>query len=284
MDLPLLELGIPWKTIVRSDAAESTTHQHSRRVVPAVCYDECDSAYKLALSYGKKDTLCAKDSGFRTLYDSCNECLDKETTDDTQREYVEPQFEQFIDFCKNATEEEPSITATITGAENSKTTVTASRTTICAGCSNRSKKCFSRENDNNHTNAHVHRHIRGQRIDDSGPKIATIVGPVVPSVVVLILAAALGFLWYRRRQKKRPPTEEARNDDKPKEEKPQLHSDCISRPTFELEGSMPEGPRPAADAATEAEMAANEVAAHEMSTDQKRLHVIPRKEVPSEEI
>ncbi|KAJ4317561.1 hypothetical protein N0V84_007306 [Fusarium piperis] len=102
----------------------------------------------------------------------------------------------------------------------------------------------------------------------SGPDLATIVGPVVPSVVLLIVLIFIGFWWYKKREKIKD--QEAQNEvdqEEPKVEKAQLHSDCISRPTYELEGSTPMVPDPISPDG--AEMAANEVAAHEMPTGKK---------------
>lgn len=57
------------------------------------------------------------------------------------------------------------------------------------------------------------------------------------------------------------------NEEEPKQDKPQLHSDCITRPTFELEGSMPAVTDFGSAAVKKSEMAANEPAAHEMAAD-----------------
>lgn len=100
-----------------------------------------------------------------------------------------------------------------------------------------------------------------------GPDIATIVGPVVPSVVLLIVLIFLGFRWYKKRERIKDQEAQIEPDEEPKVEKAQLHSDCISRPTYELEGSTPFIPDPISPDG--AEMAANEVAAHEMPTDKK---------------
>lgn len=60
------------------------------------------------------------------------------------------------------------------------------------------------------------------------------------------------------------------NEEEPKGDKPQLHSDCIARPKFELEGSaltLPEANNRSRK--EESEMPANEPAAYEMSADKK---------------
>lgn len=60
------------------------------------------------------------------------------------------------------------------------------------------------------------------------------------------------------------------DEEEPKEDKAQLHSDCIVRPTFELEGSAPTVPKENnVSLNEESEIPANEPAAHEMSVDKK---------------
>lgn len=109
--------------------------------------------------------------------------------------------------------------------------------------------------------------LRPEPDSPPGPDLATIIGPVVPSVVLLIVLAFLGFRWYKKRERIKDQEAQIEPDEEPKVEKAQLHSDCISRPTYELEGSTPFIPDPISTDG--AEMAANEVAAHEMPTDKK---------------
>ena len=59
------------------------------------------------------------------------------------------------------------------------------------------------------------------------------------------------------------------DEEEPKNEKPQLHSDCITRPACELEGSVPAGSPEAAATPGKSEMAANEPGAHEMAADKR---------------
>ncbi|EEU42030.1 uncharacterized protein NECHADRAFT_85860 [Fusarium vanettenii 77-13-4] len=103
--------------------------------------------------------------------------------------------------------------------------------------------------------------------NSSDPNVATIVGPVVPSVVLLIILAFLGLRWYKKREKIKDQEAQIQPDEEAKVDKAQLHSDCVPRPTYELEGSMPIVIDPTSPDG--AEMAANEVAAHEMPTDKK---------------
>jgi hypothetical protein len=87
----------------------------------------------------------------------------------------------------------------------------------------------------------------------------------------------LAFRWYKRRQALKTQEGPIPNEEEPKQDKPQLHSDCIARPTFELEGSMPAVTDIDSATVRKSEMAANEPAAHEMSADKK----IARKPVGS---
>jgi flagellar biosynthesis/type III secretory pathway M-ring protein FliF/YscJ len=99
----------------------------------------------------------------------------------------------------------------------------------------------------------------------ANPNIATIVGPVVPSVVLLLLLGFLSFRWFRRRRATKEQQGPVPDEEEHKEDKPQLHSDCANRPTFELEGSVPVVVNIDTAATREkSEMAANEPAAHEM--------------------
>jgi hypothetical protein len=79
-----------------------------------------DGAYKIALSFGKSDQLCAKDSTFMRAYSSCTKCIEENSGDGGDggiQSYVEPKFGQFINYCegegsKSAQEEDPQSSAT----------------------------------------------------------------------------------------------------------------------------------------------------------------------------
>ncbi|KAL6354717.1 hypothetical protein LRP88_12061 [Fusarium phalaenopsidis] len=109
--------------------------------------------------------------------------------------------------------------------------------------------------------------------DSSNANIPIIVGSVIPSFVFLACAAFFGIWWWKRRQKQPKESKlahvEGGSSEKPEiEYKAQLPSDCVPRPTYELEGSAPLAPgSSSSDTAVEAEMPANEVPAQEMPTD-----------------
>lgn len=93
-----------------------------------------------------------------------------------------------------------------------------------------------------------------------------------------MLAIFFGVRWYRRRQHRTAETTVEANEKKDSDlGKAQLHSDCIPIPTFELEGSLPvaKNQTVVTDANADAEMAANEVAAHEKSTQKDNKEQVP---------
>ncbi|KAJ3457521.1 hypothetical protein MRS44_014662 [Fusarium solani] len=256
-----------------------------RDTTPAICYDDCDGAYKIALSFGKSDQLCAKDSTFMRAYSSCTKCIEENSGDGGDggiQSYVEPKFGQFINYCegegsKSAQEEDPQSSATTdcdgcitTAMEDyrgstimivlgTKTVPTSSlldiKQTVTYHETGQASSTATSETDHNEPDS------------PPGPDLATIVGPVVPSVVLLIVLTFLGFRWYKKRERINDQEAQIQPDEEPKVEKAQLHSNCISRPTYELEGSTPFIPDPISPDG--AEMAANEVVAHEMPTDKK---------------
>ncbi|KAF5123461.1 hypothetical protein E5D57_011374 [Metarhizium anisopliae] len=78
-------------------------------VVPSICYKPCNEAYLIALSTGKTDGLCDRDSKFRAAEVSCSNCIkanansNSTSTGEAQKE----PFEQFINFCGGTKAEKP---------------------------------------------------------------------------------------------------------------------------------------------------------------------------------
>lgn len=94
-------------------------HMFSKRAVtPSVCFDECNNAWLFAQSTGKTDELCREGSSFRKSYNSCAACIvaNAGATKDTIRDYVEPEFAQYLDFC-NGRPAGP-IKSTVSGPES----------------------------------------------------------------------------------------------------------------------------------------------------------------------
>ena len=85
-----------------------------RDVTPAVCYDTCNSAFRVAQGVGKIDALCEEDSAFLRAYGACETCVNGNTNSTRVpiREYVQPRFEEFLVFCEDSDPEpaEPSPT------------------------------------------------------------------------------------------------------------------------------------------------------------------------------
>ncbi|PCD39264.1 hypothetical protein FGRA07_00535 [Fusarium graminearum] len=211
---------------------------------PAICYDDCNAAYRIAQSVGKSAELCRSNSSFQLAYESCKNCTEGNTEKEgiNIQEDQSSQFSPYLDFCGRTvlyTQGPQSISETLEFKTQSTPETLPPR--------------------------------RGPISYDSksGPNIATIVGPVVPSVVLLLLVGFLGFRWFKRRRASKAATGPAPNEEEPKESKPQLHSDCVTRSTFELEGSVPIVPDDTVHTKDKAEMSANEPAAHEMSGDKK---------------
>ncbi|KAM5359140.1 hypothetical protein ACJZ2D_014713 [Fusarium nematophilum] len=306
MDSFLLFAEWPRRTFSRAAAAVGARpplhlRQISNRdVTPSVCYDDCtenvlirhkDNAYKIALSYGKTDELCEEGGAFQEAYENCRLCIVDNTggNDGTIQGYVEPEFSQFIAFCAGrdtpAPRTEPEScgdcpVTTVTNFKGDVLTITLGTESVGEDVS--LTRHFTITNTHRVTQYVTPTATTESSLDpssrpssdsneqdrSSSPNIAAIVGSVVPSVVLLLLLAFLGLRWYRRRQRSRTQEPRVEDGEIPKEDKPQLHSDCVARPTYELEGSTPvvlSSPDPNA----KAEMAANEPAAHEKSAEKE---------------
>ncbi|KAL2670785.1 hypothetical protein Neosp_014587 [[Neocosmospora] mangrovei] len=228
---------------------------------------------------------------FMGSYAHCMQCIADNGADDKIQNYVVPKFDQFIKYCEG--EDTKPVTATVN--------LEPSATTDCDGCITtaledyrgstimivlgtktvpteslleksvfmvstvRETVTYYRTGSASATATSETDHNKPD--SPSGPNLATIIGPVIPSVVLLIVLTFLGFRWYKKKERIKDQEAQIEPDEEPKVEKAQLHSDCISRPTYELEGSTPFIPDPISSDG--AEMAANEVAAHEMPTDKK---------------
>lgn len=61
-----------------------------------------DGAYKVALSIGKSDKLCASGSSFMSLYQACKSCIEENSEGSSQdiNSYLEPKFAQFVAYCE----------------------------------------------------------------------------------------------------------------------------------------------------------------------------------------
>ncbi|KAF4513285.1 hypothetical protein G6O67_000574 [Ophiocordyceps sinensis] len=90
-----------------------------RATTPSVCFDECNNGWTIGARVGKRDELCNEGSSFRNSYNRCSKCItsNSHATKDVIREYVEPEFKQFIDWCSG--HEAKSIKSTTAAAAES---------------------------------------------------------------------------------------------------------------------------------------------------------------------
>ncbi|KAG5918405.1 hypothetical protein E4U42_006866 [Claviceps africana] len=90
----------PYHPVVRP---QKTGARHGKRdeVTPEGCYNDCNSAYQVALSIGKIDRLCAPGGDFRGAYDLCAACLGNSTNGLglALGGNVASRFVQFLRFC-----------------------------------------------------------------------------------------------------------------------------------------------------------------------------------------
>lgn len=233
-----------------------------------------NAAYRIAQSVGKNPKLCSEESRFKTSYDLCLECLNDNTNDNsrTVQDYVSPQFGPFLEYCDDLGEL-PTVTPTACEACSVVSTMDFRGRPVVytLGPQSITETLEVSGIITSATPSPSFTPKLGEPEPESGPDIAKIVGPVVPSVVLVMLLGFLGLRWFKQRQARKASIGPAVNEEEAKEDKPQLHSDCITSLRFELEGSTPMVPHDNGHEKINAEMAANEPAAHEMSTDKKIL-------------
>ncbi|KAI1741710.1 hypothetical protein F4680DRAFT_414811 [Xylaria scruposa] len=99
---------------------------------PALCYDICNNANLEAQSVGKTAELCDSDSDFQAYYNSCKSCLKAYSSDEQEatRDYLDPTFSQWINYCAEASQQAVSSTSTSSVVEH---TVTILYTTTVDG-------------------------------------------------------------------------------------------------------------------------------------------------------
>lgn len=103
--------------------------------------------------------------------------------------------------------------------------------------------------------------------ESSGQSQAWIAGPIVPSVVVVLLLAGVAFWWYRRRKGASAPQDD---QETAQFDKPQLHSECVPRPSHGQAGSVSPIHQGHVHSSSYAEMPANEAPAYELSAEGRR--------------
>ncbi|KAK1775467.1 hypothetical protein QBC45DRAFT_242881 [Copromyces sp. CBS 386.78] len=93
---------------------------------PPECYEICQTAYIAAQRVGKTSSLCEAGSSFREYYNECDVCLRHSTKidyDAVVKEYLEPRFAQFIDYCDE--QDVPAATTTTGSSPTSQQTTAA---------------------------------------------------------------------------------------------------------------------------------------------------------------
>ncbi|RSL57199.1 hypothetical protein CEP54_008418 [Fusarium duplospermum] len=259
-----------------------------RQSTPAQCFD-CESAYQYARLFGRTEELC-QDNAFYDLYQTCADCIEDETDSENVREYVEPKLGRFVDYCASFT----SLTNWATMATASATLATASTTLATTAEDEQSSATEAATSDDSDDSAT--RNVptstsnnvpsttaesdeldpptsssASEAKDSSGKSKAWIAGPVVASVVVVLVLVGVGFWWYRRRKrspKASPSTQD--NQETTQFDKPQLHSECIPRPSHGQTGSALPTDQGHVQSSSYAEMAANEAVAYELSAEGSR--------------
>lgn len=75
-----------------------------------------DQAFTIAQSVGKTAGLCKDGSSFQKFYAICKQCIadNIEDSQKTEEDYVEPQFQQFLNYCEEQSTSLASITLTAT--------------------------------------------------------------------------------------------------------------------------------------------------------------------------
>ncbi|KAH7246849.1 hypothetical protein B0J15DRAFT_597004 [Fusarium solani] len=259
-----------------------------RQSTPVRCYS-CEYAYQYARLAGRTEALC-EDDGFYDLYQTCANCIEDETDSDNVREYVEPKLGRFVDYCASFT----SLTNWATMATASATLATAS-TTLATAAEDEQSSATEAASTNDADDS-IFRNVpaatsnhapsvtgesdqldpptsssASEAKDSSGRSQAWIAGPVVGSVVVVLALVGVGIWWYRRRKRTpKPPSSPQDNQESVHFDKPQLHSECIPRPSpGQVVTTLP-ADQGHAHSYSYGEMPANEAPAYELSAEGRR--------------
>lgn len=83
-----------------------------------------DGAYKVALSVGKSDKLCASGSSFMRLYQVCKSCIEEnsESSKTDINSYIDPKFAQFVEYCEGRPSEDGGLGGESTACDECITT------------------------------------------------------------------------------------------------------------------------------------------------------------------
>ncbi|KAF4462170.1 hypothetical protein FALBO_11015 [Fusarium albosuccineum] len=220
----------------------------------------------------------------------CANCIEDNTSSGNVRDYVEPKLGRFVDYCAGlttlsswaslgtalptsvtGTSDQESTSAEATSQQETTKTAseeaTASETVPTSVTRDVSSAASTLDRIEQPTSSSV---SESTDTGGSGRNPAWIAGPIVPSVVIAIALIGAGFWWHRRR--KRTPKPPSSTEGLAQSDKPQLHSECIPRPTQEQGGTMqaPMAQAPPVSSYSYAELPVNEAPAHEMPTRGRR--------------
>ncbi|KAK3345507.1 hypothetical protein B0H65DRAFT_208142 [Neurospora tetraspora] len=78
---------------------------------PALCYSSCNDAYLEARDVGKSPSLCSDNSHFMRSYKECYSCVVATAAEDPREAvnaYLDPTFSQYISYCREQKNIDPS--------------------------------------------------------------------------------------------------------------------------------------------------------------------------------
>ncbi|KAI8655030.1 hypothetical protein NCS57_01250600 [Fusarium keratoplasticum] len=252
-----------------------------RQSTPLQCY-YCEYAYQYARLAGRTEALC-EDNGFYDLYQTCANCIEDETNSDNARKYIEPKLGRFVDYCASFTSltnwaTMGTASATLaTAAEDEQSSATEAASTNHADDStSRNAPAVTSNNAPSVTGELDGLDLptssnASEAKDSSGRNQAWIAGPIVGSVVAVLILAGVGLWWYRRRKRTpKPPSSPQDIQESVHFDKPQLHSECIPRPSpGQVVTTLPVD-QGQAHSYSYGEMPANEAPAYELSAEGRR--------------
>ncbi|KAJ3534152.1 hypothetical protein NM208_g7662 [Fusarium decemcellulare] len=193
---------------------DPSMHFHLRRdTTPSICYDDCNSAYKIGLSDGDNtDNLCNENGSFMQVYNICLDCVkdNSDSSKDSVEKDVQDEFKQFLDKCKDkgsatsvaADKKIVPSSACAKCATTVLTDYTGGHITVVLGTKTGAQTASLSNFFTVTRTVSTTETVRpgGGSKDDDGPSTAVIVGPVVPSVILLAAVAFFGFRWWKRRR------------------------------------------------------------------------------------
>ncbi|KAL2848414.1 hypothetical protein BJY01DRAFT_246426 [Aspergillus pseudoustus] len=265
------EIGDLFTSIIRRQSTDSTSDSAVENI-PAQCFDVCNSAALEAQHENNNATLCAPNSTFLNLLDSCSRCIEQNVAagnGTASPETVAQDFQDWLGFCGSDNGNIGSPVVAILAGYDFSTTATATITgdaqTNIAATPGGSSSTLTPTGSPTDT-ATINGDGGG---DGSGsPDIGVLVpAVVVPGVVVFVLLVGCAFMFRRRKQRIQIPRHGALGDGY--ETKAQLHADPF-RSELDGRGLVAEAPSRSDGASTIAELPARELVGSEMDSTSNR--------------